>query len=181
MPLIAARVAAVWVIFLIPLSLLFLWMKAAVGYRLSAVEALAATTLGLTINHVMGAFFYHARPFVHGIGQTYIEHSASSSFPSNHGTIMFTVAFVLAFSKIGPIRKLGLLLLIHALLVAWARVFIGVHWPLDMVGAVMLAGILTVLVKTSPARRLIDMLAAQSVALYRTLFSKFIERGWFAA
>ena len=36
---------------------------------------------------------------------------------------------------------LGVLTLLTGLCVAWARVFLGVHFPLDMVGAIGVAGI----------------------------------------
>lgn len=181
LPLAAARIAAVWVIFIIPVTLLFLWLKGSIGYRLAAVEALAATVIGLTLNHFLGSFFYHARPFVQGIGHTYLEHAASSSFPSNHGTIMFTVACTLAFNKSEAIRKIGFVLVMPAVIVAWARVFVGVHWPLDMVGAVIMATMLTALVRISPLSTLTGILVGKSVLLYRALFAKLIARGWLVA
>lgn len=94
---------------------------------------------------------------------------------------MFTVALIFGACRVSAIRRLGLALLMPALLVAWARVFVGVHWPLDMMGALCLAGLLTVLANTVMADRVTEKITHTSVYMYRTLFAKFIARGWLAA
>jgi undecaprenyl-diphosphatase len=56
-----------------------------------------------------------------------------SSFPSKHATISFLLAtFVFLLNK-----KLGFLFLVFAVLVSTGRVFVGVHYPSDiLVGAI---------------------------------------------
>jgi undecaprenyl-diphosphatase len=61
--------------------------------------------------------------------------------------------------------------------VAWARVFVGVHFPLDMVGAVAVAIVAFLLI--APLWRLLGASVTRSlVAVYRRLLAWPIGRGW---
>ena len=53
---------------------------------------------------------------------------ADKSFPSDHSSLAFAAAFSVIFVR--PL--LGSVLLVMAALVAWGRVFVGVHYPLDV-------------------------------------------------
>lgn len=80
--------------------------------------------------------YYHPRPFVMEVGRTLIYHAPNGSFSSDHMLIFSSIAFSYLFSAQ---RKLGIFLLIMAWLVAWSRVYLGVHFPLDMLGAFLMA------------------------------------------
>ena len=71
-------------------------------------------------NQVIGLVAYVPRPFVTGLGHTLIEHRPSSSFPSDHATVFFAYAAVLAL-----FGRRGLALSVACgLLVAWSRIFL---------------------------------------------------------
>jgi len=54
-----------------------------------------------------------------------VQHGADNSFPSDHASVAFAVAFaVLALH-----RRFGLVLLLFAAAVANDRIFVGVHYP----------------------------------------------------
>jgi len=80
----------------------------------------------------------HPRPFMIGLGHTLIPHAADSSFPSDHATVLFAVSLTLL---LGRATVPGLAVLLAGFCVAWARIFLGVHFPLDMIGAAAVAGI----------------------------------------
>jgi undecaprenyl-diphosphatase len=75
----------------------------------------------------------HPRPFVLGLGQLRMAHAPTPSFPSHHLTAWWAAAFALCWHR--STRYWGLVLAILGLSMAWARMYMGVHFPLDMVGA----------------------------------------------
>lgn len=173
-----ALFCAEWLILLVPVGLLGLWMRGAGAEREAAVKALAATGVALGINAVIGLLWYHARPFVAGVGHSFMHHAPDSSFPSDHGTIMFTVALVLAVSNVPAAKRFGRSLLPLAFVVAWARVFLGVHWPMDMLGALAVALGVTLLFRARLLDSLCAVLTVSLGALYRHILARPIARGW---
>ncbi|HEV7872614.1 MAG TPA: phosphatase PAP2 family protein, partial [Enterovirga sp.] len=73
-----------------------------------------------------------------------IEHRESSSLPSNHATIFFTYAAVLLLLRK---RALGLAFGLLGLMVAWSRIYLGIHYPIDM-GAAALTSLMAALAAT---------------------------------
>jgi undecaprenyl-diphosphatase len=173
-----ALFAAQSLVLLVPIGLLGLWMSGQAAQREAAVKALLATVCALGINALIGLMWYHARPFVAGAGHTFMPHAPDSSFPSDHGTIMFTVALVLAFSRNPVARRFGVSLLPLAIVVAWARVFLGVHWPMDMLGAMAMALCMTLVFQSALADKACATLTAAMAQLYRRLLAAPIARGW---
>ncbi len=62
----------------------------------------------------------------------------SYSFPSNHAVNMFAATTVLAVGFRKQLGRLLPLLFIPALLVAWSRVYMGVHFPGDVFGGAVI-------------------------------------------
>ena len=89
--------------------------------------------LALGCNQLIGLVYQHPRPFMVGLGHTYLQHATDSSFPSDHVTVLLTVGLALVLG--GTSRWAGAILISAALPVAWARSYLGVHYPFDMVGA----------------------------------------------
>ena len=85
-----------------------------------------------------------------------VHHAADNSFPSDHAGVAFAVAFaVLVFH-----RRLGLLLLLGAVAIAVDRIFVGVHYPVD-VAASLLIGLASALMVTTLGRPWITWAAGQ--------------------
>ncbi|MFF5176805.1 phosphatase PAP2 family protein [Micromonospora sp. NPDC000316] len=70
------------------------------------------------------------------------------SFPSNHAT----VAGALAVTTLLLSRRLGLLALPLAALAAFSRVFVGVHYPHDVIAGVLLGALVAVVLTPLLAR-----------------------------
>ncbi len=78
------------------------------------------------------------RPFLVLDFEPLLTHTGYVSFPSNHATAAFAVAMaVFAYN-----RKAGIVLMVPALLTALSRVYVGVHYPLDIIAGGLLGIIL---------------------------------------
>ena len=109
-----------------------------------ALYAFYSVLLGLCINQVIGIFYFHNRPFMDGIGKVISYHLEDNSFPSDHTTFMLSIAFSLFFSKND--KKLGLVLIVIGIIGASFRVFIGVHYPLDIIGGIVVGVVSAILI-----------------------------------
>lgn len=137
--LFAARFLADWVLYVVAAGLVIGWLRAGVDGRRGLVTLGLATLLALAANFTIAALWYHPRPFELGIGHQLIAHAPETSFPSDHATILFAVALsLLAFTQA---RFWAWLAVAGALGVAWARVWLGIHWPFDMIGSAAVASV----------------------------------------
>ena len=112
------------------------WLRGNYDTKKQILNAFIFTSIAILISQCISHVYYHPRPFVMEVGRTLIYHAPNGSFPSDHMLIFSSIAFSYLFSAQ---RKLGISLLVMAWLVAWSRVYLGVHFPLDMLGAFLLA------------------------------------------
>jgi undecaprenyl-diphosphatase len=104
---------------------------------------------------ILSKLYVSSRPFVdHTITQL-LPHSANQSFPSDHATASFAIALaILVFTRF---KKIGWTLLVVAALVGFARIYTGVHYPLDVAGALVTAcagiGITLIIAKFLPVKQ----------------------------
>lgn len=145
-----AKLVANQLIYLIPLLLVGLWCWGGWPRCRLALEAFAAVLAALALNYVIGLAWPQPRPFVLGIGHTFFTHAPSPSFPSNHAAIIWSVAAVLIANNWRS--PAGWLVVIMGIAVAWARVFLGVHFPLDMLGALVVAVVAASLARVGAKR-----------------------------
>lgn len=96
--------------------------------RVAVLEAVAAATLTRGANEVLGRLFFRERPFVQDRLQSLIEHRPDSSFPSNHAACGFALA-VAIWLHLPPV---GSIMLVMALVLAYSRLYVGVHYPFDV-------------------------------------------------
>jgi undecaprenyl-diphosphatase len=102
-------------------------------------ELLAWGALGGALAYILvkaaGALFYDTRPFVTDHTAPLFAHPADNGFPSDHTALtMFIAICVLRYS-----RRWGIVLIVISLLIGASRVAAGIHTPLDILGAVVIA------------------------------------------
>jgi len=124
--------------FVFILFLLFLWLKKKKERDFILYSGYSAV-IGIFINFLISRFYFHPRPFMENNGKVLINHSPDASFPSDHTTFMVSIAFVLLYFK--ETRKMGILFSFLALAGGIARVYCGVHYPFDILGSILVAGV----------------------------------------
>ena len=161
-------------IYVIPLMLAAMWVWGDEKKRRLALFACVVAFVSLGVNQIIGLAWQHPRPFVVGLSRAWLAHVADSSFPSDHITVFAGVGITLL---VGGETTLGVLTLVLGLLVAWSRIYVGLHFPLDMVGAVVVACLTCVAV--SPFwRRIGKAMTRIAGKLYGKAFAYPIARGW---
>ena len=160
-------------ILIVPLLVVALWLWGP-AQRQMVFKLMLALILSLTVSWAIGHLYPHDRPFVAGVGYNFLHHAADDSFPSDHGTVSFT--FALAFLFWHRLWS-GALLMAIAGAIAWSRVYLGVHWPLDMLGG-LLAGMCGCLGAALIWHTFGPALYRQLQRLYRLCFSLPIRKGW---
>ena len=129
-----------WIILII---LLFFWSKKRYRYIKEVKEiweGMAAIVLSRwVIAPIIRFLWFRPRPFV---AENFIplisQSSAEASFPSGHATLYFALSTTIYLHN----KKAGILFYIGSFLIVLSRVFVGIHWPSDILAGAVL-GILT--------------------------------------
>lgn len=131
-----ASIVAKYFIFIIPILLIGIWLWGTSDSIIFLRKLVVKTTISLIFTICIAYFIRQIlpsdRPFVKNFSDNFLFHIPNNAFPSNHGSTMFT--FALAFLFWHRLWS-GTILMIVALAIAWSRIYLGLHWPLDMLGA----------------------------------------------
>ncbi|MEK7016329.1 undecaprenyl-diphosphatase [Bacillus sp. FSL R9-9410] len=147
------------------LFMLILWFnngkkENAIKKQYTVLYTTLSVSIALLVNVLIHAVYYHPRPFItHHVNQL-VPHAADSSFVSDHSVLVFSIAFVFILRG----EKLKYIALIWAILVGVSRMYVGVHYPLDILGAAFLTFITSVLVMQSA--RIFEPLASFIFKMY---------------
>ena len=89
---------------------------------------------------ILGSIFYENRPFVdHPDAILILNHAADASFPSDHAVGTMAIACGILFYD----WSLGTKMVYWSILVGISRVFVGNHYPGDILGAFILVWVIT--------------------------------------
>ena len=95
----------------------------------------------LFASFILGSMFYENRPFVDHTVVLIVNHAADASFPSDHAVGTMALACGILYYR----WNLGTWMVYGSILVGISRVFVGNHYPGDILGAFILVWILTAL------------------------------------
>ena len=130
-----AEFGAVWII----LAVILLIFGDKETKKIALIGVLAMGLADLVVGQFFKDIWYKPRPYlalpdVHQLGPDRV----SSTFPSGHAANSFAGAFVLGKAKfvLGKAnKKFSLVLIILAVLIAISRIYLGMHYPSDVMAA----------------------------------------------
>ena len=128
-----------WFVPLFGLAAIALWFLDRPGavrkWKLATASALASAGLALLVAQVIGKAWSRDRPFVtHPSAHVWGARSHDPSFPSDHATAAFAIASaILLFDATA-----GWIFVAAAIAIAAGRVFVGVHYPADVLAGALL-------------------------------------------
>ncbi len=132
-----AAIVAEQLIYAIPVLLVALWVWGKPERRAGLISTGIAAGLALAANQLVGMAWYEPRPFMIGLGHTLLAHAPENSFPSDHTTFFLTTGFALIATRGSSV--FGKLVALLGVLVAWARIYLGLHFPVDMLASALIA------------------------------------------
>lgn len=133
--------AAKYMPLIIILGLIYLWIKRGDKTKDIVLYGVYAAVIGLLINYIIGLVYFHPRPFMIPTGTLLFSYPGDSSFPSDHTTLMLSLTFMLTYFR--ETRKIGLFFVVLGLIGGFARIFCGVHFPMDILGSFVVSLIIT--------------------------------------
>jgi undecaprenyl-diphosphatase len=123
-------------IYIFALGIALMWFNKSLRYYVYLAFGSAFVSRILIVETIK-RLVNHPRPYevVTNVHQLLVDHQKGMSFPSGH-TVIF---FAFAFSFVGT--KYFWPLLVLAVLGSVARIFVGVHFPADIIVSIIIAGI----------------------------------------
>ncbi|WP_458413368.1 undecaprenyl-diphosphatase [Schinkia sp. CFF1] len=115
--------------------LLFMWFFGKEKLKYAVVFAAITGGIGLFINFILGHIYFEPRPFVTHNVHLLLQHAKDSSFPSDHTTGAFSLALAVLLRH----RKIGFGMLVFAIVTGLSRIYVGHHYPFDVLGSIIVA------------------------------------------
>ncbi len=157
---------------LVALTFLIPWPRLRWERRSGAVLATASAGLALLISQPIGHLVDRTRPFLAHPAHAHllISQSHDPSFPSDHATGAFALAFGIWLYD----RTFGAIFLVLAAIVAFARVYVGTHYPGDVLGGALLGiAVASALYLVPPIRSLLEAVARRAGEVWDWVLSRF--------
>jgi undecaprenyl-diphosphatase len=111
------------------LIIIILWFK-----KKMTIEVVVSMLIAFVTNSVIKLFYFKPRPFIKRRIGLLIPSKRDSSFPSKHTILVFAVSTSVFLYQ----RILGSIMLVLSFLTGLSRIWVGHHYPSDIVGSAVL-------------------------------------------
>ena len=140
-----AKAVAAQSIFLALAITAALWIWGPPRRRGALLAVATVLPFALVLNGIVGWLHFRPRPFMLGLGHTLVPHAAEAGFPSDHMSFLWTLGLSLLATAAS--RPAGWCIVVIGVPTAWARIYLGVHTPLDMLGSLGVAALAALLAR----------------------------------
>jgi undecaprenyl-diphosphatase len=130
--------------------LIFMWFRND-HYRKVTWNAMVSSVISMFLHTLIKLFFFRPRPFAKRRVGILIPSKMDSSFPSKHTLLVFAVSTSIFLYD----RALGSMMWLLSLLTAFSRIWLGHHYPSDILGSAFIATMTSIAVG-KPADELTD-------------------------
>jgi undecaprenyl-diphosphatase len=110
--------------------------------RLAAVFGFVSPCVAMAVNFLIGVLYNRPRPFVTHHVHLLLPHDPNASFPSDHTAGAVAIAMALWFFS----RKAGVPMFLLALLIGFSRIYVGHHYPTDVLGGLAVGVVSAIIV-----------------------------------
>jgi len=126
---------AKWGFLLYGIVLMIIWFQKGtieeiIKNRKTVLQACLSATIALGINQLIGLLYFRPRPFIAHHVKLLLDRSPDPSFPSDHAT----GAAAITISLFNQNKFWGIILTVMSLLLGFSRIYVGTHYPLDILG-----------------------------------------------
>lgn len=125
----------VYLIYLLPIILIITWFWSAQSKKIALGATLAGLFSWVIFAKILASIVKRPRPFDSGGFTEVLFKRPDFSFPSDHAAFLFAVTF---YFYLAGYKKLAYFLVIMAVLISFARIGLGVHFPGDIIAGAIL-------------------------------------------
>ena len=123
----------------------------ALGWRVRALGVLAAGLLAWALARLSKVIVDRPRPTTETLGRTVREAATNNGYASGHAAVATALAVTIVLLG-RPRRSIAVVLLAVPVITSLARMHVGVHWVLDVLGGAALGVLVAVAVSTLVGR-----------------------------
>ncbi len=122
--------------------LIIMWFRN-FSYRKICINSILSSMITMLINLIIKLFYFKPRPYMkHRVG-ILIPSKNDASFPSKHVLLMSAVTTSIFLRD----RVLGAIMWILSILTAISRVWVGHHYPSDLIGSAIIGSLTSMIVE----------------------------------
>lgn len=121
--------------FLLVLSVIYFLLQNTASKKKIMWLAFFTLPTVFVIAKILSHFYYSTRPFVAGHFTPLLSHAADNGFPSDHGLLSFALSSIIFSFN----RKWGTSFFAIGIIIGAARVFAGIHSPVDILGSALIS------------------------------------------
>lgn len=155
-------------VYFLGLGLVVYWFTRNHRNRMMVIQAVITFILAEILGKLAGLFYSHYQPFavLQDVNQL-VEHAIDNSFPSDHSILFFSICASFWLMR----KKEGWLWLVLAVFVGLSRVWVGVHYPVDVITGALFGFISALFVYWAVPK---VSLIQQILALYEKIEQKIV-------